>query len=460
MASGVPHGCFFLIDKAGSESDIFAPECFGEEQRMFAQSAGDFVEREVLPHAEELEKDPAKMVPLLKKAGEMGLLMIDIPEAYGGLGLDMTTSMLCTEKMAQYASWSVTHGAHTGIGTLPLMYFGTEEQKQAILPKLATGELLAAYALTEPSSGSDAMNAKTKAVQVEVDGETYWKLTGTKMWITNGSFADLYTVFAKVNGEAFTAFLVEAPSKGLSPGAEEKKMGIKGSSTTQVNLDGVLVPAKNLLGEVGKGHKIAFNTLNIGRFKLGVGAVGGSKPLIREAIRYAKDRVAFGKPIAEFGAIRAKVADMTVRMYALESMCYRVGGYMDATLKGLDSSDPKYPAQAMRVIEDYSVEDSIMKVYGSECVDFVVDECLQILGGYGFSQEYPIERAYRDSRINRIFEGTNEINRMLLVGTVLKLTMKGQLPLFQKVQEIQAYLQEGDLTPPPVDAPDLGWAIH
>jgi alkylation response protein AidB-like acyl-CoA dehydrogenase len=460
VTHSAPPGCAFLFNPAGSQPS-FSPERFSEEQRMFARTAEEFVEREIWPDIERLEHhEPGLMVEKLKKAGEVGLLMIDIPEAYGGLELDLATSMLCSEVMASYASWSVTHGAHTGIGTLPLLFFGNEEQRQKYLPKLATGELVAAYALTEPSSGSDAMNARTRAELVEgPDGREYWKLTGTKMWITNGGFADLFTVFAKVDGQAFTAFLVEVPAEGFSTGAEEQKMGIRGSSTVQLNLDGVLVPRENLLGEIGKGHKIAFNVLNVGRFKLGVGATGGAKRTLTTAIRYGKERVAFGHPITRFGAIRQKIADMTTRIYATESMCYRVGGTMVEAIETLDRADPRYSEQVMEAIEEYAVEDSIIKIYGSETLGFVVDEAVQIHGGYGFHQDYAVERSYRDTRVDRIFEGTNEINRMLVVGTLMKRTMKGQIPLFAVIQGLTAELEQEKAEPPPLDAPELAWEI-
>jgi alkylation response protein AidB-like acyl-CoA dehydrogenase len=433
-----PKGCSFLIQEVGSEP-IFSPEQFTDEQRMFGTTADEFMRREVLPHAEELEKQNFdKMVEILHKAAEVGLLMIDIPEEYGGLEVDKTTSMIVNENLSQYAGFSVSYGAHTGIGTLPLLYFGTKEQKEKWLPKIATGEVIAAYALTEPGSGSDALAAKTKAMPTE-DGEHYI-LNGSKMWITNAGFADLFTVFCQVDGSKFSAFLVEADREGVSTGAEEKKMGIKGSSTRMVLLEDVKVPASNLLGEVGKGHKIAFNILNIGRFKLGVGVLGGAKRTMVLATKYAKERSQFGQPIAEFGAIRAKIGEMVTQCYTLESMCYRVAGYMDDTLEKLDRDDDDYIAQVMESIEEFAVEDSIMKVYGSEVFQFVADEAVQIHGGYGFSQEYEVERIFRDCRINRIFEGTNEINRMLIPGTILKRTMKGQLNLFDVIQKVEADL--------------------
>ncbi|MFU8803008.1 MAG: acyl-CoA dehydrogenase family protein [Bradymonadaceae bacterium] len=451
MSPQQPRGCAFLIREVGEEK-IFTPEQFTEDQRMFAQTADDFMNKEVVPLIEELEHGAFdKMVGLLHKAAEIGLLMIDIPEEYGGLGVDKTTSMIVTEKLSLYAGFATSFGAHTGIGTMPLLYFGTPVQKEALLPRLATGELLAAYALTEPGSGSDALAAKTRADLTE-DGEHYI-LNGTKMWITNAGFADLHTVFAQVDGDKFSCFLVEADRVGVSVGAEEKKLGLKGSSTRQLNLDKVKIPVTNLLGEVGKGHKIAFNILNIGRFKLGVGVLGGAKHTLGVAVKYAKERVQFGQPISDFGAIRGKIADMAVKLYTLESMCYRVAGYMDQNLSTLDSGAPDYPEQAMAAIEEFAVEDSIMKVFGSEVLDFVVDEALQIHGGYGYSAEYEIERIYRDSRINRIFEGTNEINRMLIPGMILKRTMKGQLNLFEMIQKVEMALAEPEKpTPPGQDA--------
>lgn len=457
MSRELPTGCAFLIEDVGSEK-ILTPEDFTEDQKMFAQTARDFMNKEVLPVVDELEKqDFDQMVALLRKAADVGLVMIDIPEEYGGLQVDKTTSMIVTEELSKYSGWATTYGAHTGIGTLPLLYFGNHEQKSKWLPKIATAEVIAAYALTEPGSGSDAMAAKTKA-ELSDDGESY-VLNGTKMWITNAGFADLFTVFAQVEGDKFTAFLVEADRDGVSTGAEEEKMGLKGSSTRVLNLENVKVPKENLLGEVGKGHKIAFNILNIGRFKLGVGSLGGAKRTIGIAAKYALEREQFGQPIAEFGAIRSKLAQMATKIYALESMCYRVAGYMDDSLESLDSSADDYAAQAMKAIEEFAVEDSIMKVVGSEVLDYVADETVQIHGGLGYSAEYEAERVYRDSRINRIFEGTNEINRMLIPGMILKRTMKGQLNLFGQIQKVELALAENEKpTPPPQnDDPQLGF---
>lgn len=452
MSSKKPRGCAFLIEEVGS-TEIFTPEDFTEDQRMFAQTAQDFMNREVFPVIDDLEKQNFDlMVELLKKAGEVGLLMIDIPEAYGGLEVDKTTSMIVTEYISKYSGWATTYGAHTGIGMWPLLFFGTHEQKEKWLPRMATGEVIGAYALTEPGSGSDAMAAKTKA-ELSEDGEHY-VLNGTKMWITNAGFADLYTVFAQVDGDKFTAFLVEADREGVSTGAEEQKMGLKGSSTRQVTLENVKIPKENLLGEVGRGHKIAFNILNMGRFKLGVGSLGGGKRTIQVAVEYALEREQFKQPIADFGAIRMKLAEMATRLYSLESMSYRVAGYMDQNMVELDSSAEDYPERMMKAIEEFAVEDSIMKVVGSEAMDYCVDEAVQIHGGYGYSAEYEVERLYRDSRINRIFEGTNEINRMLIPGMILKRAMKGQLNLFGAIQKVEMALADGEAATPPPQGDD------
>jgi alkylation response protein AidB-like acyl-CoA dehydrogenase len=453
----VPTGCSFLINEVGFET-IQTPEKFTQEQRMFAKTASDFMEKEVFPHVEDLEhKDFDKMVEIMKKAAEVGLLLADIPEEYGGLQVDKSTSMIITEIISQYAGFAATFGAQVTIGMLPTLYFGTEEQKKHWLPKLGSGEAFAAYALTEAGSGSDALAAKTKAIESD-DGEHY-VVNGSKMWITNAGFADLFTVFCQVDGDKFSALLIEADREGVSVGAEEKKMGQHGSSTRQVILEDVKVPKSNVLGEVGKGHKIAFNILNIGRFKLGVGSLGGSKRALMLAAKYANEREQFGQPISSFGAIRSKLARMATQSYALESMSYRVAGYMDARLETLDAGVGDYPKQAMKAIEEFAVEDSIMKVYGSEVSHFVADQAVQIHGGYGYSAEYEVERMYRDVRISQIYEGTNEINRMLIPGMILKRTMKGQLNLFEMIQQVEAALSEPkEPTPPGREAdPELSF---
>ncbi len=452
-----PKGCAFLIERVGS-TPIFTPENFSEEQTMFAETAGQFMIREVMPHINALEKgDHDLMVSILKKAADLGLLLVDVPEEYGGLQVDKTTSMIVTEAISIFAGFSVTFAAHTGIGSLPLIFFGNKAQKEKWLPRMATGELMAAYALTEPGSGSDALAAKTKAIMGD-DG--LYTVNGSKMWITNAGFADIFTVFCQVEGSKFTAFLIEADQEGVTIGAEEHKMGIKASSTCSVSFKDVKVSPDNILGEVGKGHKIAFNILNIGRFKLGVGCVGAGKYTLKLAVDYAKERKQFGQPISDFGAIRSKIADMATRLYALESMSYRVAGDMDKTLDILDSKADDYSNSVMKAIEEFAIEDSIMKVYGSETIDFIVDEAVQIHGGYGYSSEYDVERMYRDSRINRIFEGTNEINRMLIPGMVLKRTMKGQLGLFDVIQDVDKMLKEptSPEVPPRADDEDMTFA--
>jgi alkylation response protein AidB-like acyl-CoA dehydrogenase len=457
VASEPPRGCGFLLREVGSE-EIKTPEKFTEEQEMFASTVQQFMDEEVIPAIDQLEeKDFDKMQELLDKAAELGLLRVDIPEKYGGLQVDKTTTMVVSEAISQYASFSVTYGAQTGIGMLPLLYFGTPEQKEKWLPKLGDGDVIAAYALTEPGSGSDALAAKTRAEPVE--GGDYYEITGTKMWITNAGFADLFTVFCQVDGDKFTAFLVEADRDGVSTGEEEKKMGQHGSSTRQVNFDQVRVPKENILGEIGKGHKIAFNILNIGRFKLGVGSLGGAKRTLAIATDYAAEREQFGQPIGEFGAIREKLADMATEMYTLESMCYRVGGYMDRSLAHLDGDAMDYPEKAMEAIEEFAVEDSIIKVFGSEVAGRVADEAVQIHGGYGYSAEYEVERSYRDARISRIYEGTNEINRMLIPGMILKRTMKGEIKLFELIEEVEAVLNESQRPTPPgrQDDPELSF---
>ncbi len=450
-------GGFLLEDLQPSE--IFTPEDFTEEQRMFGQTAEEFMDREVLPNAEKIEQQDFHILKtLMKKAGDLGLLSVDIPEAYGGLGLDKVSSMIIAEKLAKQGSFSVTWGAHTGIGTLPIVFFGTEDQRQRYLPGLASGDLIGAYALTEPGAGSDAMNIQTKAVPTP-DGSSF-VLTGNKQFITNAGIADLFIVFAKVEGEHFTAFIVERDTPGLSIGPEEHKLGIKGSSTCSVTFDGVKVSQDQVLGEIGKGHRIAFGILNIGRYKLGVGAIGASKEALKIATQYAKERVQFGKPIAEFGLIQEKLAWMALRTFVTESMAYRLAGLFDEILQPLNPQDPSYPQQIWKGIAEYAVECSILKVYGSETLDFVADETVQIFGGYGYTSEYPAEQIYRDSRINRIFEGTNEINRLLIPGMLMRWALKGKLPLIPKAA---ATLKESlTLMPSRLSRPEgpLGEEIH
>ena len=431
--SKVSGGSFLLEERKPSE--IFTPEDFSEQHQLIAQTAEDFAVNEIIPNAEKIEhKDFSITRDLLKKAGELGLSSVDIPEAYGGMEMDKVSSAIIADHVAKYAGFATTWGGHTGIGTLPIVYFGTEEQKKKYLPRLATGEIVGAYALSEASSGSDALNCRARA-ELSKDGKQYI-LNGEKMWITNAGFADLFTVFAKINGEKFTAFLVEKNFPGFSIGAEEHKMGIRGSSTCPIILNDCQVPVENLLGEAGKGHVIAFNILNVGRFKLGAMCVGGARVSMENAIAYAKQRKAFGKVIADFGLVREKLANMAVDIYTGESLVYRTVGMMDVALSEVDKAAPDAMQQIHKAIEEYAVECSIIKVWGSEMIDYVVDETVQIYGGYGFVEEYPAERAYRDARINRIFEGTNEINRLIITGFLLKRAMSGQLPLRPAIKKL------------------------
>ncbi len=440
-------GSFLLEDTKPQE--IFTPEDFSEEQRHIAKTAMEFSKNEVLPAAPDIEAKNFDVTKgLLRKAGELGLLAVDIPEAYGGLEMDKVTSALVAESLSKNASFSVAFGAHSGIGTLPLVWYGTEEQKKKYLPKLATGEWVAAYALSEASSGSDAMNIRTRAV-LSGDGKHY-VLNGEKMWISNCGFADLYTVFAKIyvnetDGEKFSAFLVERNTPGLSIGAEEHKLGIRGSSTCPLILNDCQIPAENLLGEVGKGHHIAFNILNIGRFKLGAGAVGGARTSFQHALQYAKERKAFGKSIAEFGLIQEKLAECATGIFVGESLTYRTIGMIDAALADVDQHAPGASREIQKRIEEYAVECSILKVWGSEMLDMVVDHVVQIFAGYGYVEEYPAAPAYRDARINRIFEGTNEINRLIITGWLMKRAMSGQLALLPAIKRIMDEVMEPQL---------------
>jgi len=428
-------GGSFIIEEIVPDQ-VFTPEDFTEEHLMIAKTTEDYVANEVMPVVDKLENHEFEYsVKLLKHAGELGLLGTDVPEEYGGLGLDKITSALIAEKMSRAGGFSISHGAHVGIGSLPIVLFGNEEQKQKYLPKLATGELLAAYALTEPGSGSDALGAKTTAKLNETG--THYILNGEKQWITNAGFADVFVVYAKVDGEKFTAFIVERKFPGVSTGAEEKKMGIKSSSTRTLILEDVPVPVENVLGEVGRGHVIAFNILNIGRYKLGVGAVGGSKSAFELTVRYANERKQFNRTIASFNLTKEKLATLASEIYAAESSVYRTVGLFDERMGSLGEEEAKDGKVIAASIAEYAIECSLNKFFSTEVMDHVVDEGVQIHGGYGFMQEYEIERAYRDSRINRIFEGTNEINRLLVPGTYVKKAMKGELPLFEKAQSLQ-----------------------
>ena len=426
-------GSFLLETRTPAE--VLTPEDLNEEQRQVAATAAQFAREEILPNAAAIEaKQPGVLAGLMRKAGELGFASVDIPEEYGGMGMDKNTSTLITDHLSVLASFSTAFGAHIGIATLPLVWYGTEEQKQRYLPKLASGEWIGAYGLSEASSGSDAMNIRTRAT-LSADGSTY-TLNGEKQWITNCGIASLFTVFAKIDGEKFSAFLVERDTPGLTVGAEEHKLGIRGSSTCPLVLADCRVAAANLLGEAGKGHHIAFNVLNVGRFKLGVACIGGARHALTDMIRYAKQRVAFGKPIAEFGLIQRKISASATRVYAAESMAYRTVGMIDAGIAALSSEQAQSPRQAQKRIEEYAVECSILKVYGSEMLTLVADELVATMGGYGFVEDYPAERTYRDARINRIFEGTNEINRLIITGWLMKRAMSGELPLLGAIKSV------------------------
>jgi alkylation response protein AidB-like acyl-CoA dehydrogenase len=436
-------GGSFLVESR-TPDEIFTPEDLNEEQRQIAATAERFAREEILPRVPAIEaKEPGAMAAALRKAAELGFTAVEVPEEYGGLGMDKVSSTLITDHISVLASFSTAFGAHVGIATLPLVWYGTEEQKQRYLPKLASCEWIGAYGLSEASSGSDAMNIRTRAA-LSADG-AYYVLNGEKQWLTNGGTADLYTVFAKIDGEKFSAFLVERGTPGLTVGAEEHKLGIRGSSTCPLVLQDCKIPKENLLGEAGKGHHIAFNVLNVGRFKLGVACIGGARHALAQMIRYAKERRAFGKSIAEFGLIQRKISSAAAQLYAAESMAYRSAGLIEAKLEGAyaDQIGPSgQGADVPRRIEEYAVECSILKVYGSEMLTLVADELIATMGGYGYVEEYPAERTYRDARINRIFEGTNEINRLIITGWMMKRAMSGKLPLLAAIKRVMDEVME------------------
>ncbi|WP_426353967.1 acyl-CoA dehydrogenase family protein [Exiguobacterium sp. R-39] len=428
-------GGSFVLDELQADR-LFTPEDFSEEHKMVGDMTAKFVEDRVVPVLDRIEKHEFELsVGLLREAGELGLLGADVPEAYGGYQMDKISSSIITEKFARGRSFALSYGAHVGIGSLPIVFFGNEEQKQKYLPKLSSGEWIASYALTEPGSGSDALGAKTTAVLNEAG--THYILNGEKQWITNAGFASLFVVYAKIDGDKFTAFLVEGSYPGVSTGLEEQKMGIKGSSTRTLILQDAEVPVENVLGEIGRGHVIAFNILNVGRYKLAVGAVGSSKRAIDLAVQYSNERKQFKTPISSFPLIQEKLATMAAQTYAMESSVYRTGGLFQDSLDQLSEEESKDGKKIADAIAEYAIECSMNKVFASETFDYVIDEAVQIHGGYGFMAEYEVENMYRDSRINRIFEGTNEINRLLVPGTLLKKAMKGDLPLLAEAQRLQ-----------------------
>ncbi len=433
----IPGGSFLIRDTPPQE--VFTPEDLSDEQKMMGKVTREFVEADVKPKAEQIEhQDWDLTVKLFRKAGELGLLSVDLPTKYGGLGLDLITSVVIAERLIEGGSFAISVFDHVGIGSLPIAWFGNAEQKARYLPLLATGAKIGSYALTEPGSGSDALAAKTKAV-LSPDGKFYI-LSGTKQFITNAAFADLYITYAKVDGDKFSAFIIDRGTPGVTLGAEEKKMGIKGTSTRSIILDNAKVPVENLLYEVGKGHKVAFDILNIGRFKLAAGCLGTCKVALRESVKYAKQRTQFGKPIASFGLIQKKLAEMAIRTYVAESIVYRTGGLIEAILSGIDQGSEAAGLEAAKGVEEYAVECSINKVYVSEALDYVADETVQIFGGYGYVADFPAERIYRDARINRIFEGTNEINRLLIPATLFRRALQGRLPLLIAAQKLMADL--------------------